>query len=83
MDWIHNLRTVLWVDKKEEVLDTPLPEMPAKDVSAAIKNAYKKAMDANLEVSYLILAFMEPKLHVQFGTNHEVYDMLVALKDMF
>jgi hypothetical protein len=40
-------------------------------------------MDANLEVSFLMLACMEPELQVQFETNHEANDMIVALKDMF
>jgi hypothetical protein len=40
-------------------------------------------MDANLEVSCLMLACMEPELHVQFETKHEAHDMIVALKDMF
>jgi hypothetical protein len=40
-------------------------------------------MDANLEVSCLMLACMEPELQMQFETNHEVHDMIVALKDMF
>jgi hypothetical protein len=26
---------------------------------------------------------MEPELQVQFETNHEAHDMIVALKDMF
>jgi hypothetical protein len=26
---------------------------------------------------------MEPELQVQFETNHEMYDTIVALKDMF
>ena len=69
--------------KKEDVLDTPLPEDPGENTTAAAKTAYKKAMDANLEVSCLMLACMEPELQMQFETNHEVYDMIVALKDMF
>jgi len=82
-DWIHNLRIVLRADKKEDVLDTPLPEEPADDAPAAIKNAYKKACDANLEVSCLMLACMEPELQMQFETNYEVYDMIMAFRDMF
>jgi hypothetical protein len=30
-----------------------------------------------------MLACMEPELQVQFETNHEVHDMIVALKDLF
>jgi hypothetical protein len=82
-DWIHNLRIVLRAEKKEDVLDTPLLEDPGEYATTAAKTAYKKAMDANLEVSCLILACMEPELQVQFETNHEAHDMIVALKHMF
>src|SRR5688572_12903580 len=82
-DWIRNLRIVLRTEKKEDVLDNPLPEEPADDAPAAVKNAYKKACDANLEVSCLILACMEPELQMQFETNHEVHNMIMAIRDMF
>src|SRR5687767_944502 len=42
-----------------------------------------KACDANLEVSCLMLACMELELQMQFETNHEAHDMIMALKDMF
>jgi hypothetical protein len=42
-DWIHNMRNVLRVEKKEDVLDTQLLEEPADDATTAVKNAYKKA----------------------------------------
>jgi hypothetical protein len=82
-DWIRNLRIVLRAEKKKDVLDTPLPEEPADDATAAVKNAYKKACDNNLEVSCLMLACMEPELQMQFETNHETHDMIVALQVMF
>ena len=34
MDWICNLRIVLRVEKKEDVLDNPLPEEPEEGASA-------------------------------------------------
>jgi hypothetical protein len=40
-------------------------------------------MDANIEVSCLMLACMEPELQVQFETNNEAYDVIVALNYMF
>jgi hypothetical protein len=40
-------------------------------------------MDANLEVSCLVLSCMKPELQMQFETNHETHDMIVVLKDMF
>ena len=63
-DWIRNLRIVLRAEKKKDVLDTPIPEEPADDAPAVVKNAYKKACDANREVSYLMLACMEPELQM-------------------
>jgi hypothetical protein len=61
-DWIRNLKIVIRVEKNEDILDTPLPEEPTEDATAAVKNAYKKACDNNLEVSCLMLACMEPEL---------------------
>ncbi|CAD6255407.1 unnamed protein product [Miscanthus lutarioriparius] len=48
-DWICNLRIVLRAEKKEEILDTPLPDEPADNAPATEKNTYKKACDADLE----------------------------------
>ena len=45
-DWIRNLRIVLRAEKKEDVLDTPLPEEPADDVPTAERAAYRRASDA-------------------------------------
>ena len=61
-DWIRNLRIVLRAEKKEEILDTPLPEELTDNAPAVEKNAYKRACDADLEVSCLMLACMEPDL---------------------
>jgi hypothetical protein len=61
-DWIRNLRIVLRAEKKEDALDTQLPEETDDDATATVKNAYKKACDNNLEVSCLMLACKEPEL---------------------
>ena len=81
-DWVRNLRIVLRADKKENVLDTPIPEEPANNAAAAVKTACKKACDDSLEISCLMLACMEPDLQKQFE-DQEAYDMIIALKDMF
>ena len=81
-DWVRNLRIVLRAEKKETVLDTPIPDEPVDNATAALKNAYKKACDESLEVSCLMLACMEPDLQKQFE-DQEAYDMIVVLKDMF
>ena len=44
-NWICNLRIVLRAEKKEDVLDTPLPEEPATDAPTKEKTTYRKACD--------------------------------------
>ena len=68
-DWIRNLRTILRSEKKEEVLDTPLQEEPAKNATANERTAYKKAINNGHEVHCLMLASMEPEMQMQFETN--------------
>ena len=41
-DWIRNLRIVLRAEKKEDVLDTPLPEDPGENATAAAKPLTRK-----------------------------------------
>ena len=82
-DCIRNLRIVLRVAKKEDVLDNPLPEEPAAGAPAAERNAYRRAVDNDREVSCLMLACMEPELQMQFENKHAAHDMIVALRDMF
>jgi hypothetical protein len=40
-DWIRNLRIVLRAEKKEEILDNPLPEAPTDNAPAAEKTLTK------------------------------------------
>ena len=68
---------VLRSEKKEEVLDTPLADEPTE------RPACRRACDANLEVSCVMLGCMEPELQMQFETNHEAHDMIMVLQDMF
>ena len=76
-DWICNLRIVLRAANKEDVLGNPLPEEPAAE-----RNAYRRVVDNDREVSCLMLACMEPELQMQFENNHAAQDMIVALWDM-
>ena len=81
-DWVRNLRIVLRAERKEHVLNTPIPDEPAENATAAVKNAFKRASDDSLEVGCLMLATMEPELQKQFE-NMEAHDMIVGLKGMF
>ena len=80
--WYRNLRMVLRHEKKEQVLDDPLPDEPDDDASAAVKNAYRRTLDESTEISCLMLAHMEPDLQQQFE-NVEAHDVIESLKSMF
>jgi len=60
-----------------------LLEAPEDNASTAEKNAYKRACDADLEVSCLKLACLERELQMQLENNHAAYDISIALNDMF
>ena len=81
-NWYRNLRIVLKHDKKDHVLDNPLPDMPEASASTAVLNAHNKKVDESTEISCLMLANMEPDLQQQFE-NVEAYDMIESLKSMF
>ena len=80
--WFRNLRIVLRHDKKEHVLETQLPAEPDVDESTAVKNSYRRSCDESIEISCLMLAYMEPDLQQQFE-NVEAFDMIESLKGMF
>ena len=80
--WYRNLRIVLRHEKKEQVLENPLPVEPADNANATIRNAYQKLIDESNEISCLMLASMEPDLQQQFE-NIEAFDMIENLKSMF
>ena len=82
-DWIRNLRIVLRSEKKENILDEPLDDVPDEDASATVRNAYQKAYDASMEVSCLMLACMEPDLQMQFESTYDAHEMFKALQEMF
>src|SRR4051812_21150856 len=77
--WYRNPRIVLKHDKKENVLEEPLPEEPADNATAAAKNAYQKLKDESTEISCLMLASMEPDLQQQFE-DIRAFDMIESLK---
>ena len=60
--WYRNLRIVLNHDKKENVLEEPLPEAPTDNATTAAKNAHQKLVDESTEIICLMLACMELEL---------------------
>ena len=81
-NWYRNLRIVLKQEKKDHVLDNPLPDEPNENATVAATNAYRRICDESTEISCLMLAHMEPDLQKQFE-NVEAYDLIESLKSMF
>src|SRR5215216_4752364 len=72
-NWYRNLRIVLKQEKRDHGLDNPLPDAPDENASVAATNAYHRTRDESTEISYLMIAQMEPDLQQQFE-NVEAYD---------
>ncbi|KAL4282312.1 hypothetical protein GQ457_03G019070 [Hibiscus cannabinus] len=54
LDWFRNLRIVLKQERKEYVIEEPLPIKPAVNAPRAHKDKFKKHMDDMLDVIFLI-----------------------------
>ena len=62
LDWYRNLRIVLRQERKEYILDQPIPEDPAANAPRAQKDAYNKHLNDSVDVTYLMLGCMEFEL---------------------
>ena len=62
IDWSRNLRIILKQEKKLEVLEHPLPNEPARNVTAVHRKAFERKKNDFNDVTYLILATMSPEL---------------------
>ena len=81
LDWYRNLRIVLKQEKKDYVLEKPVPEEPQTTPKAA-HDIWIKHSDDSIDVACLMLATMIPDL--QKDLEHlEAYDMIAHLKQMF
>ena len=82
LDWFRNLRIVLKQERKEYVIEEPVPIEPAANAPRADKDKYKKHMDDMIDVGCLMLATMSPELQKQ----HEdflAYEMLQNLREIY
>ena len=82
LDWYRNLRIVLRQEMKEYILDQPILEEPAANASRAQKDAYNKHLNDSVDVTCLILGYMESKLQKKL-MEMEAYTMIGHLKEMF
>ncbi|GJT72288.1 hypothetical protein Tco_1031574 [Tanacetum coccineum] len=79
-DWFRQLRIVLRVEKKLNVLEHPIthaPNAPNEELEA-----WNAQYDRHNKVACRMLSSMSPELQRQFE-NYSPYDMLQELKSMF
>jgi len=62
IDWIRNLRIVLKQERKEYVLEKPIPPVPATNASHGEKDAYKKHSDDAVDATCLMLATINVRI---------------------
>ncbi|KAK8686028.1 hypothetical protein V6N13_125056 [Hibiscus sabdariffa] len=82
LDWFHNLRIVLKQERKQYVIEEPVPNDTGANTPRADKDKFKKHMDDMVDVGYLMLATMTPELQKQ----HEdmvAYEMIQNLKEIY
>ena len=82
LDWYRNLRIVLKQERKEYILDQPIPEEPAANAPRAQKDAYSKHRNDSVDVTCLMLGCMESELQKRL-MEMEAYTMIGLLKEMF
>ena len=65
IDWIRNLRILLKKERKDYVLENPIPPEPAANAPRAKRDAYRKHSDDAVDATCLMLATMNSKLQKQ------------------
>ncbi|KAK8589650.1 hypothetical protein V6N13_088476 [Hibiscus sabdariffa] len=82
LDWFRNLRIVLKQERKEHVIEEPVPDEPAANAPRADKDKLKKYMDDMVDVGCLMLATMDSELQKQHE-NMVAYEMIQNLKEIY
>ncbi|KAK8670697.1 hypothetical protein V6N13_037315 [Hibiscus sabdariffa] len=82
LDWFRNLRIVLKQERKEHVIEEPVPDEPAANAPRADKDKFKKYMDDMVDVGCLMLATMDSELQKQHE-NMVAYEMIQNLKEIY
>ncbi|GJW20629.1 hypothetical protein Tco_0031251 [Tanacetum coccineum] len=81
-DWFRQLRIVLQVETKLNVLEQPMTPAPVPNTPNEELEAWNAQYDHHNKVGCLMLISMSPELQRQFE-NYSPYDMLHELKSMF
>ena len=84
LDWERNLRIVLKHEKKEHVIDQPLPPRPDAGSTRSVRDAHEKHLNDSLEVGCVMLSTMEPGLQKQMiKMSGDSFSILEQLREMF
>ncbi|KAK8667652.1 hypothetical protein V6N13_007800 [Hibiscus sabdariffa] len=78
----HTESLVLKQERKECVIEEPVPHEPAANAPRAEKDKFKKHMDDMVDVGCLILATMDSELQKQHE-NMVAYEMIQNLKEIY
>ncbi|VFQ82069.1 unnamed protein product [Cuscuta campestris] len=70
------------MDEKEYVLEKPIPPAPPANASKAVKDAYKKHVKDDNQVSCVMLATMITELQKQHD-DMKAHEMIVALRQLY
>ena len=62
LDWYRNLRIVLKQERKEYILDQPVPDEPAANALKAQKDDYSKHINDFIDVTCLMLGCMDSNI---------------------
>ena len=81
-DWYRQLRIVLRVEERMDVIENQWPNEPAVTASQAEKAEYRIQYTRFNEVCCLMLASMSPELQKQFEM-YTPYDMIRELKSLY
>ena len=65
LDWYRNLRIVLKQERKEYILDQPVLDEPHANALKAQKDAYSKHLNDSIDVTCLMLGYMDSNLQKQ------------------
>ena len=82
LDWYRNLRIVLKQERKEYIVDQPVPDEPAANAPRAQKDAYSKHRNDSIDVACLMLGCMDSNLQKQL-MEMDAYTIIGHLKKMF
>ena len=82
LDWYRNLRIVLKQERKEYILDQPVPDEPAANAPKTQKDTYSKHLNDSIDVTCLMLGCMDSNLQKQL-MEMDAYTIIGHLKEIF